>query len=260
MKKRKKIFLSVFLIPLATAFVVGLNWPQYYRAECEITELPMSAPDVVSQVGNIDEAKKVKIFSDRAEATKRVSLSFAKKSADKIDIVVEAKTESIAKHALEDLFHHIKTLPEIKGTIEKMLAAEALKRERFLEEGDIQIKALTDAKKENLIFLEQVKAMIKDKRLSILSYNPADLIRKDADLSLEINRLRQAKRDSTIKQAINVKPGILGPPSITEHPSNTQIRRMVVFSGLVGLFAALVIVFLLEYADKINVARNQRTT
>jgi len=259
LKKRKRIFLSIFLIPTVATIVIGLNLPRYYRAECEITGMSMlTAPGVAGQISGIARTEKAKIFSNRAQAIKSVFVSFPQKSTDRLNIVAEAKTEGTAEQALRDVFHHIETLPEIRSTIEKMQKEQVLKREKFLQETDVQIGVLTNMKKENLIFLDQVKAMIKDKRLSVLSYNPADLIRKDADLSIEINKLQQAKRDATVKQAVNITLGILGPPSITRHPSNAQIRRVMVFVALLSLFVALVVIFFLEYLEKMNVLRNQR--
>ena len=83
---------------------------------------------------------------------------------------------------------------------------------------------------------------MKKKQISFININPADLIKKDADLSLEIMNLQNVK----------VTAGTLDPPSITKQPSNAQIKQRIIITGLLSLFAGIFVVFFLQYIDRIK--------
>lgn len=89
--KRKKIFLGIFLLPLVIAIIVSLFMPRYYRGESELNNTVMPAPNIVNLIGNIDDAKKDKIFAGNSDAIKSVLISLSKKSNDTINIIIDAK-------------------------------------------------------------------------------------------------------------------------------------------------------------------------
>jgi hypothetical protein len=119
---------------------------------------------------------------------------------------------------------------------------------KIKEENNLKMKHLIEAKKENLIFLDQITDMMKKRQISFISVNPADLIKKDADLSLEIMNL----------QKIGVNFGLLGPLSISVQPSNSQIKQRIVVAGLLSLFACILGVFFLEYLDRMKARKNKQ--
>jgi hypothetical protein len=229
--KRKKILIGIFLVPLVIVTIVGLRLPRYYRGESEIINPLIPAPNIVNLVGNIDDTKKVKIFTNNSGAIKSVSVSLPKKSIDKVNIIIDAKTADIIPQAFKDIFDYINNLPEIKGEIVRIQA-----------ENDLKIKHLIEAKNANLIFLNQITEMMKKRQLTFININPADLIKKDADLSLEIMNLQNAK----------VKAVILGPPSVTKQPSNSRIKQIIIITGLLSLFSGIFAVFFLEYIDRMK--------
>ena len=69
----------------------------------------------------------------------------------------------------------------------------------------MKIKNLIEVRKANLIFLNDMSDMIKKRKLPFIYINPADLIRKDGDLSLEIINLQQEKTAMMKKKELNVK-------------------------------------------------------
>ena len=238
--KRKKIFMSIFLVPLVIATIASLSLPRYYRGETEINyrilpQSPILPANVVNLVENINDTQKFKIFTNYAGAIKSVSVSFPKQSTDKLNIVIEAKTADIIPQAFKDIFDYISNISEIKKEVA-----------RIKEETDLKINRLIEARKENLIFLNQIKFMMKKRQLSSISVNPADLIKKDVDLLLEIMTLQRA----------NVEVGILGPRSvIVEQPSNS--KKIIMITGLLSLFAGIFVVFFLEYIDRMKARENK---
>ena len=257
--KRKKILIGIFLVPLVVVTIVSLIQPRYYRGESEIINPVIPAPNIVNLAGHIDDTKKVKIFTNNPGSIKSVSVSLPKKSTDKVSIIINAKTADIIPQAFKDLFDYISNLPEIKGEIARIQAETDLKTERIMEETDFKIKKLIEVRKANLIFLNDLSDMIKKRQISFNNINPADLISKDGDLSLGIINLQQAKTDMMKKKELNVKvtAGILGTPSITKQPSNSQIKQIIIITGLLSLFTGIFVVFFLEYIDRMKTRENK---
>jgi hypothetical protein len=211
--KRKKILIGIFLVPLVVVTIISLSLPRYYRGESEMTipALPapnissvITAPNIVKFIGNIDDSQKGKIFTNNPGAIKSVSASLPKKSTDKVNIIIDAKTADIIPQAFKDIYDYIGNMPGIKEETARIQA-----------ETDLKLMKLIEARKANLIFLDQITNMMKKRQLTYHNANPADLIKKDADLSLEILNLQQAKTDMMMKKELNVKVtvniGILPP-------------------------------------------------
>jgi hypothetical protein len=234
--KRKKILIGIFLVPLVIVTIVSLSLPRYYRGESEMTDPLIPTPNIVKLLGDMDDTQKVKIFTNNSGAIKSVSASLPQKSTDKVNIIVDAKTADIIPQAFKDISDYISDLPEIKQQIA-----------RIKEEVDLKIKHLIEARNANLIFLDQIKFMMKKRQLLFISVNPADLIKKDVDLSLEIMNLQNVK----------VTTGILGPPSITKQPSNSQIKQRIIITGILSLFTGIFVVFFLEYIDRMKARENK---
>lgn len=237
--KRKEIFLGIFLIPLIIVMVISFIMPRYYRGESEITIpafLAITAPNIVNLVGNIDEAKKDKIFAGNSSAIKNVIISIPKKSTDKVRIIVESKSPDIIHQAFKDVFNYISNLPEIKDEIA-----------RIKEENDLKLKKLAEVKRQNLIFLNQITDMIKKRQLMIININPADLVKKDNDLSQEIMNIQRVK----------VTAGKLGPPMLAKQPSNAQIKQIIVITVIISLMAGLFVVFFLDYIERMKARENK---
>jgi hypothetical protein len=256
--KKKKIFLGIFLVPIVIVIFISLSLPHYYKGESEITNTLIPALNIVSLIGNIDDAKKIKIFANNAEAINSVSLSLPSKSTDKINIIVEARTADMIPQALKKMIDYIGNLPEVMGEIAKIQAENDLKTERFLAETDFKIKKLTEARKANLIFLNDITDMIKKRKLTIVNFNPSDLVRKDGDLSLEIRNLEQVRSDVMKTKILNGKVdiGILSPPSVSKHPSTEKIKNIIIFTGLLSFFAGIVVIFFLEYIERMKEQKN----
>jgi len=185
--KRKKILIGIFLVPLVIVTIVSLSLPRYYRGESEMTvpALPapnissvITAPNIVRLIGNIDDSQKVKIFTNNPGAIKSVSVSLPKKSTDKVNITIDAQTAEIIPLAFKDIYDYISNLPEIKEEIG-----------RIKEKIDLRLNNLIEARKANLLFLKQIKDMMKKRQMTFNNFNPADLIKKDTELSLELTNL-----------------------------------------------------------------------
>lgn len=231
--KRKKVFIGIFLLPLVIAIIISLIIPRYYRGEGEVTNPVIPAPNIVSLIGNIDDAKKVTIFANNSDAIKSVLVSLPKKSTDKVSIIIDAKTEDVIPQAFKDIFVYISNLPEIKGEIVQT---------------DLKIKNLMAAKEANLIYYNYIIDMIK-KRQSVvfISVNPSDLLKKDVDLLQEIVTLQRVKGIA----------GILAPPLITKQPSNTEIKKIFVVTGILSLLMAIFVVFFLDYIERMKARKNK---
>jgi hypothetical protein len=238
--KRKKVFIGIFLVPLVIVTIISLSLPRYYRGESEISIPPLpasnspsviAAPDIVRLIGTIDDSQKVKIFTTNADAIERVTISLPKTSTDKVNIIVEAKTADVIPQAFKEISDYINNLPEIKEETARIKA-----------ENDIKLESITEAKKANLFFLNQITDMMKKGQISVVNVNPSDLIENDAYLSLQIKNLQMGK----------VVLWKLSLPTITRHPSNSRIQQMIMITGLLSLFAGIFVIILLEYVDRMK--------
>ncbi len=288
--KRKKIFIGIFLVPLAIVTIISLSLPHYHRGESEIiipalpaTNIPsvITAPNIVKLMGEIDDYKKDKIFTRNPDAIKSFSISISEKLTDRVNIIVDAKTEDIIPQALKDMHSYINMLPEIKEEVSRIQAEADLKRKQLIEENDLKRKnlieqrekliaendlklpKLIEAKKANLLYLNQITDMMKKGQMPVVNINPADLIRKDADISIEIMNLDKAKKSLTVNiptvniPTVKVTGVILGPPSITKQPPNAQIKRRIVITGFLCFFAGIFVVFFLEYIDRMKAYKDK---
>lgn len=257
--KRKKIFLSIFLVPLVIVMIVSLILPRHYRGESPITNPVLPAPNIVNLIGTIDDIKKIKIFANNSSAIKSVLISLPQKTTDKVNIIVVAKTADIIPQAFKDISDYLSNLPEIKEETARIQAIVDLDTERIMEETDFKIKKLVEVKEANLIFLNDVLDMIKKKKLPVININPADLVKKDGDLALEIIHLQQAKTDMIKKKELNIKMtrGILGPPTLTKQPSDSEIKQRIIITGILSLLTGIFIVFFLDYIERMKARENK---
>jgi len=261
--KRKKIFLAIFFAPVIIVIALSLIIPRYYRAESEIvlsealvSRVPSewTSPKIVSLIGNIDETNKSKIFSNYSDIIKNVIIFVPKNSSNKIGITIESKSINEIPRAIEDIFNYIKNIPQIKAEFKKIEEDIEAKAERSTMEMDFQISSLTEARAANKIFLNDISVMIKKKKLSTININPADLVRKDGDLALEIFSLQNARKEMTKKKELNLKTvaGVIGPPIITKQPSAAQLKQMFIVTCILSLLAAVFVVLLLDYIERMK--------
>jgi hypothetical protein len=229
--KRKKMLFGVFLAPFVIVTIVSLSLPRYYRGETEMTNLLLPAPDIVRLIGNIDDTRKAEIFKNSPDAINSGSVSLPSQATDQINIIVEAKTADAIQQAFQDIMDFMSNLPEIKQEIARMQ-----------ENTDLKLGHLMEAQKENLIFLDQMKGMMKKRQLTVNCINPSDLIEKDANLSLQIKNLQREK----------VVVGKLAPPLITRQPSSSQVRMRIIIAGLLSLFTSIFVIFFLEYIERMK--------
>jgi capsular polysaccharide biosynthesis protein len=280
--KRKNILIGVFFIPLVIVTIVSFSLPRYYRGQSEITipvllgtkepngktemtipALPapgldsvITVPNIVRLIGNVDEAKKIIIFANNSSAIKSVVISIPKKTSDKIAVLVDAQKTGVIPQAFNDIVNFINMLPEIKEEIAQIETDTDLKSQWLIEQTDAKIEKLVEAKKANLIFLNQITEMMSKRQISIPYYNPSDLIIKDAALSLEAENLRQAK-EGMMKKTLTAKmtAAKLGPLTITKHPSDKQIKQRIIITVIISLMVGIVLIFFLNYIERMKNAR-----
>lgn len=231
--KRKTVFIGTFLIPLVIVIAISLLQPRSYRGQSEIINPVIPPQTIVSLLGNFDDAKKDEVFINTPGAIKSVLMTIPKKPDDRVNIILESITADAIPKAFQNLVVYISNLPDYRDEIE-----------RINKKNDLRLKGLVEARKANLIFLDQITDMMKRRKLSV-DFNPADLIKKDADLSVEIINLQREKELTGTR-------GSLGPISITVQPSNVTITQNLIFTGAVSLFAGIFAVFFLEYIDRMK--------
>jgi hypothetical protein len=231
--KRKRVFIGIFLIPLVIVTAISLLQPRYYRGESEIINPVIPPQTIVSILGDFDDARKVEVFINTPGRIKSVLMTIPKKPNDRVSIILESITADAIPQALQDLDHYICNLREFREELA-----------RINRKIDMQLEGYIEAKKANLIFLDQITDMMKRRKLQVV-INPADLIKKDADLSVEIMNLQRERELMGTR-------GSLGPISITVRPSNVTIMQNLIFTGIVSLFAGILVVFFLEYIDRMK--------
>jgi hypothetical protein len=233
--KRRKVFIGIFLIPLVIITAVSLLEPRYYRSESTIINPVIPPQTIVSLLGNFDDAKIVEVFVNAPGAIKSVGMSIPKQPNDRLNIILESNTVDLIPQAFQDLDHYIRTLREFREETSR-------KNEKI----DLQLERLIEAKKLNLFFLDQITDQIKKRKIMFPAINPADLMKKDADLSLEIMNLQREK-------VITGTRGSFGPISITKLPTNSYILNRIISVGILSLFTGIFVVFfLLDYIDRMK--------
>jgi hypothetical protein len=232
--KRKTVFIGIFVLPLVIVAAVSLLPPRYYRGESDIINPAIPPQTIVSLLGYFDDSKKEEVFTSTPGAIKSVTMSIPKTANDRINIILESNADNVIPQAFQDLYHYVRNLRQYREEIVKL--------NRKI---DTQLEGLIEAKKANLIFLGQLKDLIKNGKVSYIGINPADLIKKDSDLSIEIMNLQREK-------AITSTRGSLGPISITAMPSNATIKQNLIFTGIASLVTAIFVVFFLEYLDRMK--------
>ena len=191
----------------------------------------LPAPNIVNFIGDIDDTKKNKMFANHSGAIESVVISVSKTSNDKISTILKTKTPDIIPQAFKELFDYINTLPEIKKEISKKQ-----------EENDFKIRKAKEVKAANLIFLEDMTEMIKKRQLPFITINPADLVKKDADLEFEIMSLENVK----------IPDSKLAPPLIIEQPTGAQRVQIIIITGILSLLTVMLGVFLFEYMERMK--------
>jgi hypothetical protein len=236
--RRKRVFIAIFLVPIAIVAGVSLLQPRYYLGQREIINPVIPPQNIVGLLGNFDDAKKAEVFINTPGAIKSVLLSAPKNTKDRVSILLESNSADVMPQAFLDLENYIRNVDEIKDATVKMTA-----------EIDYQLEAFLRAKKANLLFLNRITDMMKNQRESSHIYiNPADLIEKDADLLLEINRLQREK----------LTKGSFGPISVTKLPTISQIMIRIICVGILSLLAGIFVVFvLLDYIDRVRTRENK---
>lgn len=237
--KRKKIFISTFLIPFVIVTIASLCIPRHYKgvSEMEMRDNLKVATDIAILIENINESQKDRIFPNYSTAIKSVSASLSKKTnrvnilTDTVTIIVDATTADIIPRAINDIYNYITNLPEIK---ERLTIIK--------EENNLKLEKLIEAKKKNQVFLAQMTDMMKTEKVLFVNINPADLIMKDADLSLEIMHLQNTK----------LTAGILSPPLITKQPSNSRIINIILVTGILSLMISIFVIFFLDHIERMK--------
>lgn len=266
--RRRKLFIGIFLVPLIIVIVINLSVPRHYRGESEIVVpvLPASdtssaiiAKNIVRIIGNLNDSQRVKILSSNRSVVKNVLVSLSPKSANRIAVIVEAESSDVIPQAFNHILSYIINMPEIKEEISAINAEADLKAERLLADTDLKIRNLVEIRKANLIYLSYLSDMMKQRKMPIIDINPADFVRENADLSLEITNLQREKANLEKRKARGkMDVGTLTPPSITRQPSNSEIRQKIIRTGLLSFFTSLFLVFLIEYIAKMKRARKEK--
>ena len=235
--KRKRLFAGIFLVPLLVVTTASLIQPRYFRGESRLTDPVIPAGDIVALIGDIDATRKGNIFTNNPDLIKSVSVSLQRTSArykpqDAISITIDAETSAVISQAFQDVYEYISNLTEVKDKIAEIKERTGLKE-----------KTLREAKAANLLFLKQITdKMISNDNISFIGHNPADLIKKDGELSSALMEL----------QRIKATAGLLDRPSIAREPSNSKIRGRIIATGLLSLIAGILIVSFLDYIDRMK--------
>ncbi len=241
--KRKKVFIGIFLIPIVIVIAVSLLQPRYYMGESAIINPVLPPQTIISLLGDFDESRKAEVFINTPGAIKSVMLTIPKKANDRVNIILESDSADVIPRAFQDIDHYISNLREFRE-----------ENARANKKIDVQLEGFIEAKNANLIFLDLITDLLKKRKLSYIAINPADLIKKDADLSVEIMNLQREK-------AIASKRGSFGPISIIKMPSISQIMIRIICVGILSLLAGIFVVFfLLDYIDRMKARENKRLT
>lgn len=233
--KRKWIIILGTLICPVVAGVISFSMPKIYRGEAtfkvtgkEIT----TGKEIVSIIGNLDGEKLKHVLPKNYNLVDRVRLSALRDSADKFQLIIEAKRVDDIPIAISEFEEYVVNIPLIKRSVEQ-------EKERLLE----QVKELSKVIESSAELAKAYNNLIKTGKLAMVGFNPVELNQGISDMKIKKLQMEQA-----LKRLKGVE--MIAQPYISSKPVKPKKRQNVMIAGVVGLLASILVAFFMEFLER----------
>jgi len=232
--KRKKLIIGLFIVSVILAAVVSyFIMPKIYRGEVIVRLPAIGAKEFVSIMGRLDEERLKGILPETHNLVADIKLNVLRDSANKLQVIIDAKNTDAIPAAVSELMDHINNNPLIKRHVEQ-------EKERLLKQSSELSKVIENSEK----LLKTYESLLIAGRLTTVGFNPIDLGKRVSDLKIE---------KLIVEQAINNLKGIeIIRQHISEDPVKPNVKMNIALAGIISLFAGIFLAFFVEYISKIK--------
>ncbi len=232
--KRKTLIIGLFLAAVLASAIISLLMPKIYRGDVVLKLPVLTAKELVSIIGKIDKEKREKILPTMHHLVSDVKLTALKDSADKLQLIIEAKNTDALSQTATELVAYLNNLSFINRFVEE-------ERQRLIK----QSEELSNVIKESNELAQTYKKLFKEGNLIPLGFNPVEIKKKASDMEVEMFAIEQA-----LKRPMGVE--MLGKLYILKNPVKPKIKMNIALAGIASLFAGIFLAFFVEYVEKMR--------
>ncbi|HEX8949917.1 MAG TPA: hypothetical protein VF790_13190 [Dissulfurispiraceae bacterium] len=243
----KKIIAAVFLVSVVVTAAANLGMPKVYRGEAafRITAKEiviketgtakdlLTSKDLIDILGTLDREKMKMIFPKNADLVTDLRIEQVGGGGDKLNVAIESKYPGSIQGCFEELSLYINTLPLIRGAVE-------IEKARIAN----RLEYLNGLIKEYNVFAHVYDEKIRDEKLLIANFIPADVRQKALTLADEKFTLERTLKNTTGFERI-------GAMYISKAPVRPRIAVNVTFAAVAGLIGGVILAFFAEYIKRV---------
>jgi LPS O-antigen subunit length determinant protein (WzzB/FepE family) len=240
--KRKKLIIGLCLIVVILAAIISLLMPKTYGGDAvlsipqfEIVSLNISSRDLLDLIGKIDKERRARLLPKTSIFITDIKFNVFKDSKDKVEVVIESKDKNAISMAISEVIDYTNSIDLVKSTVKE-------EQEKLLKRA-AELSTVLDASKDLLYTYRQ---LFKAGKLVPVGFNPIELNKRISDISLEKQMTEQSlqRLSGGVKLARQV--------DIKDKPVKPRIIMIIVLSGTISIFLAILAAFFLEFIEKIR--------
>lgn len=233
--KRKGLIIGLFLVSVLSASVITFNMSKVYRGDVTLrvtTKDSVTAKEIGSIIGKIDKEKRALIFPKTSQSITDVKMNPLKDSSDKMQVTIDSKKGEEIPDALSELVQYIKSNPLMKRALDQ-------ERERLLRQSE-ELSKTIDSSEE---LVKTYRRLLDAGRLNPIGFNPIELNKRVSDLKIEKLNL-----DQSLENLKGIETA--GQLYVSKKPVKPKKALNITLAGVIGLFAGILIAFLMEGMEK----------
>lgn len=233
--KRKGLIIGLFLVSILSAAVITFNMPKVYRGDVTLkvtTGTTLTAKEIGGIVGKIDKEKMALIFQKTSQSITDVKMNPLKDSADKLQVAIDSKKADEIPDALSELVEYLKSNPLMKRALDQ-------ERKRLLKQSE-ELSKTIDSSDE---LVKTYRKLLDAGKLIPIGFNPIELNKRVSDLKIEKLNL-----DQSLENLKGIETA--GQLYVSKKPVKPKKVLNITLAGVIGLFAGILIAFLMEGIEK----------
>lgn len=227
--KRKFLIIGLFLVAIFASAAISFLMPKIYRGEVVLKLPAITAKELLGIIGSNNTEK---LLPTTYHLITSIKLEALKDSADKLQLIIEAKNTNDISPAMTEIVAYLNNFPLINRAVEE-------ERQRLIK----QSEELSNVIKESNELAQTYKKLLKEGKP--IGFNPAAIKKRASDIELERFATEQA-----LKRPKGVE--MLEKPYILKNPIKPSIKKNITLVGIISLFAGIFLVFFIEYIEKIK--------
>lgn len=233
--KRKSIIIGLFLVAVLSSAIISFLMPKIYRGEVvlKLSAKELTAKELLGIIGKIDSEKIKSILPKTHHSVTDIKLNALKDSADKLNVVIDAKRANDIPDAASELIEYMNNNQLIKRYVEQ-------ERERLLGQSEDLSKTIESSRE----LIKTYEMLLKSGRLIFVGFNPIEINKRASDLKIEKIIVEQAIK--------NLKSVEIVTQYISNKPVKPKIKQNIALAGTISLFAGIFLAFFMEYIEKMR--------